>query len=133
MSTKCVLCRSACFTEHLSADLRVVCSRRVDEGGVGPRTIVSQHNSVSKKKGFAAVFAAAPWYPWKQTLICICLIVGRGEQTVTEARMWGIVENSVCHQLLLVTIRSATSVSLHSGLHHRHGAPEAEEEFSQCS
>lgn len=50
MSTKCVLCRRACFAEHLSADLRVVCSRRVDEGGVGLRTIVSQHNGVRKKR-----------------------------------------------------------------------------------
>lgn len=54
MKTECVLCISACFTEHLSAEPResgsvVMCSGREDEGGVGLKTIVFKHNGVSEK------------------------------------------------------------------------------------
>lgn len=62
MKTECVLCTSARFTEHLSADpreLSSVCSGREDEGGRGSEDHCLQAQW-REWKGFAAVFAAAP-------------------------------------------------------------------------
>lgn len=116
MKTECVLCTSACFTEHLSADpreLSSVCSGREDEGGgVGLRTIVSKHNGVSEK-ALQQSLQQPPWYPWKQILICICLWSYSGAWRQRSRRggarreEWGvrIEENSVCHRRLPVTVR----------------------------